>query len=506
MVKWKFHSIRWELVLLVVVLAAGFGLRMIDLTNPPLDFHPDRQLSSGIIARSMYIRMLQNSSQTHHTLAVISSGNSDIYEPPILEGLVALTYFVVGGEHLWIARIYTSLFWIIGGLALYDLVRRMTTAAGGLAALAFYLFVPFGVIASRSFQANPFMIMWMILSLHSLYRWSEDRTWKWALLTGLLTGIAALVKVYVAVFLAPALVAVVLSTEGWKKSIRSLQVWSMAGISIIIPALYYLLFIGARSAGFFVFWALSFTNLLVTPRFYFSWLGMIDQIVGEIVFFASLIGLFLLPPKGRYLALGLWIGYGIFGLLTPVQIYTHDYYSLQLIPIIAISMSALLALVIRQIAQQKVIWQISAAGITLLTLLISAWFARNAIVSQDFSSEAKGWTKMGTELPRDGKIIALTHEYGMRISYYGNIQVAVWPYVLDNNLSALRNGQQGTGFPSSGEFDQYFKTMTDGDRYFLVTRFDELDAQPLLKSKLNNYAIFKQGSGYIIFDLDHPLN
>jgi hypothetical protein len=38
----------------IILIAAGFGLRMIDLTNPPLDFHPSRQLFSYTIARGLF--------------------------------------------------------------------------------------------------------------------------------------------------------------------------------------------------------------------------------------------------------------------------------------------------------------------------------------------------------------------------------------------------------------------------------------------------------------------
>jgi hypothetical protein len=36
---------------------------------------------------------------------------------------------------------------------------------------------------------------------------------------------------------------------------------------------------------------------------------------------------------------------------------------------------------------------------------------------------------------------------------------------------------------------------------FVVTDFDELERQPLLKGKLSGYPIFAEGDGYIIYDL-----
>ena len=40
--------------------AVGIGLRLYDLTDPPIDFHPTRQLRGALIARGMYYEMLPN--------------------------------------------------------------------------------------------------------------------------------------------------------------------------------------------------------------------------------------------------------------------------------------------------------------------------------------------------------------------------------------------------------------------------------------------------------------
>src|SRR3972149_3660376 len=52
---------RWPLLLWSTVgflLLLGLGLRLLDVDEPPLDFHPDRQLQSALIARGLYYRWL----------------------------------------------------------------------------------------------------------------------------------------------------------------------------------------------------------------------------------------------------------------------------------------------------------------------------------------------------------------------------------------------------------------------------------------------------------------
>jgi hypothetical protein len=112
----------------------------------------------------------------------------------------------------------------------------------------------------------------------------------------------------------------------------------------------------------------------------------------------------------------------------------------------------------------------------------------------------------GRRIARNGPIIALTHEYGMRLSCFGMIELDLRPHVMDFDMSGMQNGEQGNGQLASDEFEQYFSSTTDAYRYFLVTRFDELDAQHLLKDKFyNTCSIFQEEDGYILFNLDDPL-
>ena len=49
-----------ELSLVLSLLILGAVLRFYDLTDPPLDYHPSRQLRGAIIARSIYYQILPN--------------------------------------------------------------------------------------------------------------------------------------------------------------------------------------------------------------------------------------------------------------------------------------------------------------------------------------------------------------------------------------------------------------------------------------------------------------
>ena len=119
-------------------------------------------------------------------------------------------------------------------------------------------------------------------------------------------------------------------------------------------------------------------------------------------------------------------------------------------------------------------------------------------ISQDYRNEPAYWQEISSYLPADGKIIALTQDYGYRLMYYGWRKVVLWPNRGEQNLNELRGSQK--------EFQSYFEKRTQGISYFLVTAFRQFDDQPDLKEWLHeHYPILAESPGYLIFDLTRPL-
>jgi hypothetical protein len=119
-------------------------------------------------------------------------------------------------------------------------------------------------------------------------------------------------------------------------------------------------------------------------------------------------------------------------------------------------------------------------------------------VGVNYDNEIVGWQRMGAALP-EGELVGLTHDYGMRIAYYGWRMVRTWPSNYDFSMLAQRN----KGY--SENFEKLFAKKTAGMDYFVVTLMGELDAQPQLKARLYDNYPYSEGKGYILFDLRHPL-
>lgn len=495
---------RWTWPLIVAaLLALGLLLRLQDLTDPPLGFHPDRQLRAGVIARGVYYRIDPDATDPETRQQGIALAQAEErYEPRIFEWLVALTYRVVGEEHLWIARVYAAIFWTLGGLPLFALARRFTRPEGAAVALGYYLFLPFAVVASRAFQPDPLMVATTVAAAYCLYRWSEDPTWRWTVPGGLAGGLAVLLKAPAAFPVGGMALALTLGGLGPRRAVRDRRVWALAALLIGIPASYYLVGLGGRAGGYLRFWSLSLADLLTQPWFYVRWLDEIHHLLDLYMVLVGLVGVLLAPAgRARSLLLGLWAGYALYGLSLPYLIYTHDYYNLPLVPIVALSLAPVAGLVLGGVARQGRVWRALFLGIAALAVFYPAWNARLTLYAKDYRGEPAGWRNLSEALPKDGPIIALTHDYGTRINYYGMRSIGLWPHAGDLRLAELRGDDSGQ------DFDRLFETRTEGFRYFLVTLPGALEGQPALKSRLyERYPLIAERPGLLLFDLGERAN
>ncbi|GAB4523950.1 MAG: hypothetical protein Fur0018_07120 [Anaerolineales bacterium] len=476
------------------LLLLGALLRLMDSTDPPLDFHPTRQLRNAIVARGLYYRMLPESPQRETALKQMHTVGQ--YEPPIVETLAALGYRLTGGVNWVVPRLLTTLFWLIGGLALFDLARRAVNVDGALVSLAFYLVLPFSVQASRSFQPDPGMTMWIVLCAWALYRWGEQPRWKWAVGAGLFGGMAALTKIVAAYIVGGAAIGVVLLTLGPKKLIRHPQVWSMAGLMVFPSFVYYLFGNPGGASEYFVNWTLKLLHLIANPAFYVRWMSFLHTLFGLTPLFLALLGVLLAQGRLRALLLGLWGGYFVYGLTLPYQMYTHSYYHLQLVPIVALSLVPVAQRLFRALVEQPRIWQYAGIALMLLALAYPSWVARSTLLAEDFRAEPAYWQEVAAAIPENGAIVALTQDYGYRLMYFGERKVKLWPSVGEQNLATLRG--------KSTDFAERFQRFTVGQDYFVVTAMGQWKWQPELQQYLTEtYSLIAEGDGYLIFDLRH---
>jgi 4-amino-4-deoxy-L-arabinose transferase-like glycosyltransferase len=485
---------------ILVLFTAGLAIRLYDLTDAPLDFHPHRQIHSAIIARGFFAKMDPYLPDFERDRAK-AQGNSEIWiEPPILESLTAITYYLVGDDILWAARVYSILFWLAGGGALFLLARKLAGTDGAVFGLFYYLLLPYGVIASRSFQPDPLMVSLMIFAALAVFRWSEAPTWKATLAAGLLAGTAIVVKQVVVFMVFGAIIGVILAEMGFFQALRSLKVWVLGGLTLLPVVIFniYGVFISGFLAGQYNM--RFFPSLFTDPVFYIQWLGMIRQTVSLPALLAGLAGILLISGRrGRGLMLGLFAGYAVFGFVFAYHISTHDYYHLPLIPVVALGLASIGGAILRRVRELQpgrlAAWFL--LGILLLGGFSMLWDARSTLKKADYRKEPAVWQKLAQDMSYNQRaIIGIFNDYAARLLYWGQITPAVWPSAGDLRMREL-SGNEG----DEGDFG----SAIEGKQFFVVTDFAEFDRQADVKAfLLENYPLFSQGDGYLIFDLRKP--
>lgn len=487
-----------QVAILLLLFLAGLLIRLYDITDLPLDFHPTRQLFTAIVARDRYIQESATVPQWQRELSA-KMVKAEVTDAPVYDGLVALTYKVLGQENLIIPRLYSILFWLIGGIGIYLLGKDLTTAEGGMISVLVYLFLPFGIISSRTIQPDPMMTTLIIFCWWSMFRWLQHRSWKWAIPAGILGGLAILVKALGAFSILGGFLAILI-INGFRKSLKDLQFWLM-GIVASLPTVIYMLI------GFFVVKNLGsqfslrfFPKMWINPVFYLQWERMIEEVIGLVIFVLALTGIFFFSSKlKKFFILSLWITYFVYGLIFSYYFSTHNYYHMTLIPIVALSLAAPGDALLGKFKELKPGWlsKMGAVIVICAGLFASLWGVRDTLHKSDYRGQDVYWQEIGEILGHDSSVVVLTQDYGYRLEYWGWVMPAsYWPYVGDTQLR-LSAGM------SRPDFEKQFIELTKNRQYFLVSDLAELDKQPDLKNKLSDYVIFAQGDGFIIYDLLH---
>ncbi|HEY2981924.1 MAG TPA: glycosyltransferase family 39 protein [Anaerolineales bacterium] len=518
----------YRVLALVLLFVMGLSIRLYDLTDLPLDFHPTRQLLSALKARGMYYQGRGDVPEWQRQFAVQQWRSKAEIEPEIVERLAAATYSFTG-EQLWVGRLYSSLFWLIGGFFLFLLARDLVSLDGALITLALYLFLSYAVIASRSFQPDPLMVMFIIAFWRSVNRWAGflepgrrevrkaktkssrpsprslprewragKESWAWAIAAGLLGGLAILVKFSSVFFVIGGGVGVLLGREPLKQAMRRPQVWAMAALGVLPGASYLIYgvyiggFLGRQFGGRFI------PPLLVSPAFYLNWIAALDHVLGGAVLMLALLGLFFFRERStRVFVTALWIAYFLYGIFFDYHIWSHDYYNLPLIPLAALSLAGLADWFMARLTEAvdgSRRRQIAAASILTLGLVAVLLDVHSVLGSSDYRPEAARWMAISAQLGPQARVTGLTEDYGSRLAYWGWLDSAAWPLSGDLSYHSDLRGAQD-------DFQERFAQLALKRDFFLVTLPDELDLQPLLKQRLADYPIFAQGGGYVIYDL-----
>ncbi len=517
------------LIVLLALLTAAFGLRCYHLTQPPLDFHPTRQGWSLILARAYYFENAGSIPQWQRQVARVNKQMTHIKEPPIMEHLVATVYRFAGAEQLWIPRVFSIIFWLLGGLFLFLSAREMVSPNGALVCTAFYLFAPFGIFMSRSFQPEAMMVMLFVAGIMTIRSYYNRPSVTRLLVAAGTAALAILIK-SIAVFpIVAAFVFVGIAKEGLRKGLLNIRCFCFLLTSLLLGLGYYFyMMLGPGRLGR-VADTIFLPHLLLEPSFWAGWLHVVGGTVGYLAVIAGLIGIALLKNRSdRALLIGLWAGYVVYALLFTYTTATHDYYQVLLLPIVALSLGPIGSIIVARLRNlgRAWWWGLAVLGLLVLGLVIHTGLSIrhdqfrkldpavkdrlqilcNFIglnphylkrINYDFEEEIKVARDIGEIVNHSTRTIFLAPAYGYPLRYYGQLFGACWPRQEDLEVRKLRRLE-------ALDVQTHFEKLTKkwSPEYFIVADLEDFDRQKDLKDFLTDrFDVIAESDKYLIFDL-----
>lgn len=490
---------------LVLIFAGGLGVRLPHLASPPFEFHPTRQLRSALIGRAYYLDRRSGAPAWQLSVARAARHEEGTLEPPIMELSASVADQVIGHETLWVPRLGACILWLLGAAFSYAIAARLGSRGGGVIAAAFVTFLPFAVRAGRSFQPDPLMVAAMTGALFLLVRFGERPSQPRLVAAGLVSGFAIFVKpvdafVIWSVFLA------VLSTRGLLRSqLRLVAIF--AAISVPLVALYY-------ADG--LFWAGFLRNqgdasfvprLLFHASYYRGVAAQLNHTVGiEAAALAVVVPLFATRGLARRFVVAAVIGYLIFAVVFDYHASTHDYYQLQVVPLVGVGLGLTWTMVWRLMSRRGLQRQAVSVLVVSAVVVASVFVARGvpgylpSIPSSTDALVAKA-KLLGGLVDHSPRVLMLSDNSGKILEYYGWIAGEPWPIQADLNFERVSGKPAKT---VSQRFDEFRRRLHPD--WFLVDAMDEFRAQPDLVAFLtSSYRIVSSSPDYAVFDLRTPL-
>ncbi|MCK5504914.1 MAG: glycosyltransferase family 39 protein [Thermodesulfovibrionia bacterium] len=523
-----------QISLIVILFISAFSIRLYNITNPPLDFVPVRQYQQAHIARGYFFENQDLISESRKDIARMNIQRMGLMlEPRIIENITVLGYEIIGKESLAIPRVLSSVFWIIGGIFLYLTAKQAVHRSAAIFSAAFYLFLPFGISASRSFLPDSMMIMMLIISLFTILRYYDQPSRLSLLFSAVISALAIFIKPFSLFIILCVFLALSIFRKGLRRSVFDPNLFIFTLLSLLPTASYYIYGI-LSNTGFLKEQAQAsfLPHLLLEPYFWGGWLEMIGQVTGYIPFMVALICFFLVRD-GQLKALlsGLWAGFFVFGLFFTYHIHTHAYYQLQLIPVVALSLGPVFTAGFDRysdlFASRK--RMIGIVTILLVVLVGTGLNIRQARfndykdyvkvfasyigvnpgfhnILKDYEREVRNAKKIGEIVGHSTNTLLLTADFGRSLAYYGELSGLPWPTAF--SLQARK--KRGLRIPAKEELfsSKYLTVRTHGKYmkytpdFFIITSFEEFEIQKELVDFLNKeFPVFAQSDDYLIYDL-----
>jgi hypothetical protein len=467
----------------------GVLIRSINITQAFVDHWSWRQTDVAMVARNFNL----NGFNIFYP-QIDWAGAADGYigmELPLVPYLAALLYMFFG-EHEWVGRSISILFYLASLPLFYLFIRRMEGPRVGLYAVAIYTLAPLCIFASRSFMSDMASMSLAIMSLYPFSRWLEEpNNRKHLLFAGFTLCLGILTKPSAAIVGLPMLyltydrLGILL--------FKNRELWLFAIAVLGVPALWYVhashiaeLYAPQENFGSGLVQIVSVQDYLdIFERNFFS--------IGGVTFLTTIlmvVGLFVAPKShGRWFFHWWLLGLLIFVIVAGHGNHLHEWYQLIYVPVCAVIAARALDYTLWRFSvfdSSKILRGIAITAVFLTFATMSWWSVRILHGEWDLPSKEAG-VALQNFAPADSLILVATDGNPSTI-YYSNrkgwIFPAGWLWDADGmeKLERCRN--------AGAEFLIINKYFYRPEKYPKFARYID-----------DNYPYIKKTDDFVIIDL-----
>lgn len=497
------------IVITLILFTLAAGIRGLGIAKGPAEFQPVRQYFSMMIAR--YLQHSGEPGLSAEQRTYLENTRQPIHEPPVTEWLSNQGFKLTGGESLWLPRLITATAWLVGGVFLLLLLRRLVPPEAALAGTAFYLFLPFAIEQSLSIQPDSLMMASGLAGVYFILRHHHNPTRRNLIISGLVCALAITLKTQVVFLIAGSFAGLSLRRMPLSRLFLHGDSWLFGLLALTPPVLYLvgnMLFIGGIEAQRGII-----PTALLSPHFYIAWLYLLEKAIGFPILVLGLLGLVAMRGDMRNLALGMWGGYALLGMLFTYHFATHIYYHSAVIPPIALGLAALSASLVRTLRDQSGAYvSIGLALAAILAIGLPLAQTARGFDRPGVEDKARVFAEIGEKVAHSNQVLMYAQSEGLPLMYHARVSGWLWP--TDFHLAVERVGLKGI---SVGEdqavglgdaeirqrLDEY---RTKGARYFIASWMEDFQRHPELERTLaTNYPRLAATADYQIYDLGTPL-
>jgi len=493
------------LLLFLLILAAAGAIRVKHFDDSR--FMGERQFRSALIARADYLSRTDDVPEWRREVAAVSAQRLGVLEPPVMEALAVAGYRLLGGERPRFPRLLTSLFWLLGGVFVFALARRLTSEHAALYAAAYYLFLPLGVVVSVSFLSDALMLTLFVASIWSLVRYEDDPSAARLLATGALFGACVLVKPLCVFALAGGFIGLRWHSSGFRGLFDRSAI--ALGLFVLVPTVSYYFYgmyvqghLAAQAGASFI------PALLVQPAFWKDTALTGLSAVGTVPVALALVGLALPANRTlRPLVLGLLAGHLVLILVFTYHVRMAGHYHLPMALPIAIGLGAAVAALVEQVrsaATSPLVRSVCLAGAAVIVAVGSV-----RAISASFDSAAPTVDRrvaraVGEAVGHSPNVVYVSQFYGMPLEYYGELAGWYWPRAGDYADRALR-GSEARQRSVEERLSSLGTVLTSAEpdfrpEYFVVTDFREFaHHEDLAEYMAERCQLVADEPGYLIY-------